>query len=141
MHSRFLWTGFLCFCLFSVAASGQDEAEQENQAQQVFDSLFADKIQAARKSLAKTDDVKLAKELLVAAKESVQHEALLTLLSDASHDLGSNHPDGYETAIEALQLLIEHAPDRRDEAADRLLFLRRRQYSAARTAEAKKQIG
>jgi ankyrin repeat protein len=143
MKYRLLTTSLIVLTLAVVGAQAQDAPAEasENEAAQVFKSLFEDKIQAARASFVRTDDVELAGELLAAAKESTEHKVLLGLLCDAAADLGGRHPDGYETAITALQLLTDNVPERRNHAATKKLMLRRRQYSAARTIELKKQFG
>ena len=77
------------------------------------------------------DDVQLARALLIAARRAQGRPGLCALLCENAHRLGLRGPDGYATAIEAMSLLAERFPDRKDEAAEKTITAREMQFRGA----------
>ena len=108
---------------------------QADDAQQVFDSLYAAKIKAAAGTIDRADDVALAGDLLAAAKTSTDTPGLLTLMCEAAHDLGQRHPDGFSAAADAMALLAEHVEAKRDAANDKLIDILTKQSRIGKVDE------
>ena len=113
---------------FAGAPAFADDAKE---AQQLFDSAFAPRIAQAQATRDKADDLKLAQELLDAARGMTASPAGVTLLCDACFRLCGTDAKAAGTAVDAMELLAAHVPDKRAEALDRLSQTRRRQYVAA----------
>ena len=79
MKYRLLTTSLIALsaCLSGVIAQDKPAEATEDESKQVFESLFGEKISAARASFVKTDDVQLAGELLAAAIRAVDIGDLL----------------------------------------------------------------
>ncbi|MDX1565595.1 MAG: hypothetical protein R3236_09330, partial [Phycisphaeraceae bacterium] len=105
--------------------------------QELFDSLFAERIRKATATFNKDDDVALAREMVQAARESAEHKKLAALLAQNAYDLARKTPQGYDTAIEALRLHTAAEPEKAAENRQKEVFLRGRQYSRPQKAEEK----
>jgi len=90
-------------------------------AQQVFDSIYGQRIKAAKASVSRDDDHALAKELVEAAGKSTDTPALLALMCEASYDLSNLHADGFATAAQAMSLLAESVESQRTSAREKLV--------------------
>ncbi|QNN21743.1 hypothetical protein HED60_05480 [Planctomycetales bacterium ZRK34] len=118
----------LILALFCSYAGAQD-------AQQIFDSLFGQRIRSVNATRDTSDDVQLASQLLDAARHSIETPKLLTLLCEEAYTLGSRDASGYETAEEAMTLLAEHVQSFQLVAAERISEMRQKEYVAQRGAE------
>ncbi len=112
------------------AAPGLAE-EDAKKAQQDFDASLAPRIAQVQATRDKADDLKLAQELVAAARGMTNSPHSVTLLCDAAHRLCGTDPKSSPTAIEAMELLAAQVPDKRIDALDRLSQARRRMYVAA----------
>lgn len=128
------WTIVLCTAIASVpiANAFADEARQ------VFDSLYGQKIKQAAATSDRADDIALAKAMLAIAKDSGQTPKLQALLCDTASDLAGKHPDGFPTAIEALRLLADSQEDQREAARVKLIDLLTKK---SRTGKAEERAG
>lgn len=90
-------------------------------AQKLFDSLFRPKIQAVAKTVDRSDDIALAKNLVETAANSSDQPEFAALLCHAAHNLGMRHPDGYATAAEAMRLLSRQDGPEREKAQEELI--------------------
>lgn len=97
-----------------------------------FDSLYASRIKAARQTVNRSDDVALAQELLAAAEMLKGQVSMLVLVCDAAYDLAAVDSSGYGIAVAAMHLVIEHAPDSKARAIERVIAVRDRQFGTAR---------
>jgi len=106
-----------------------------DEASQVFDSLYSVKIKQVAATSDRTDDIALAKEMLAVAKDGGSTPKLQALLCDAVGDLAGKHPDGFPTAIEAMQLLADSQEDQRDAARLKLIDLLTKQTRTGKAEE------
>jgi len=112
-----------------ISAAFADEARQ------VFDSLYGQKIKQAAATSDRADDIALAKEMLAVAKASGSTPKLQAMLCDTAGDLGSKHPDGFSTAIEAMQLLADAQEDQREATRVKLIDLLTKQSRTGKAEE------
>lgn len=110
------------------------EAAAGDEAQRLFDSIYGSRVKAAMKTLDRDDDVKMAEELLAAAKSSANAPAMRVCLCNASFDLGGRHKEGYAAAVEAMMLLTDVATER-DAAFEKLVTVLNKQYRAGNLSE------
>ncbi|HUU92765.1 MAG TPA: hypothetical protein VM238_16355, partial [Phycisphaerae bacterium] len=124
----------LVYCLvFAGFTPGLFADEAEDKAVALFNSLFGSDIERVTKTRDRTDDVELAQRLLEAARQdSAGKPALVVVLCEKAAELAEGHPDGYVTALAAMELLIESAPERAGACAVGVLAIRQKQYERAR---------
>jgi len=123
--------------LLTAAPAFADDADE---ARETFNSLFAKDLEAVQETGSKTDDVTLARRLVETAERSTGEPAFVALLCEHARRLATGHPSGYATAIRAMELVAEHVPAKVDEARERLLDLRRKQFEAGE-GEARRAAG
>lgn len=120
----------LFFCGWSfVSPSLGDEASE------FFYSVFGSRRKSVRATSSADDDNKLATDLLVAAQQQLQHEAILTLLCNEAYELAHRHVDGYGTAAQAMKLLSQHIEKERPTAREKLIKALTQQSLRGRTDE------
>ena len=120
------------------AALRADEAED------LFNSLYAGKVKQAQGTVDFKDDLALAQSLLEAAGSAAEQPKLAAILCKAAHDLSFKREAGWEIAAGAMQKLIEASPGNtaaRTDGYDKLVDVRQKQYAAAKTAAAKTATG
>jgi len=115
----------LLVLLGPIAVSLADEAED------TFNSLYGSEYKKALASPNPADDVDLAAQLLTAARNPGLTPAVLAVLCNKAYELGAKAPAGYETAIEAMQLLAEKAPENKPSCLANIALVRQRQFAAA----------
>jgi len=120
---RFLLAVLILAACPVVAAA--DEAEDAFQAQ------FGAEYKKVVASPATTDDAALAAKVLEAARKEGTPPALAAHLSDRAYELGSKHPNGYETAVGAMELLADLAPPKKIACLDSIVEVREKAYRAA----------
>lgn len=112
----------------------------DNEAQLIFDQLFAKRVAAAKATRDSEDDVAVAGDLLSAADTSADSPALVILLCDQAYDLSNRHEEGHETAVKAMTVLLVAVPAKEAYCQQRLLDIHERRYRAA-NAEDRPVIG
>jgi hypothetical protein len=112
--------------LLSAAPVWADEAED------AFNALYGNEYRRVAATPDKNDDAALAVALLKAAKAPGVQPALLAILCDKAYELGTKAPAGYDSAIEAMELLAQKVPDKTDAALKNLVAVREKQYQAAK---------
>ena len=115
-------------------------AASEDEALQAFNSLYGDEVKRALATPDTADDLALAGKLLEAAKTVTGQPALLAVLCEKAAELGKATAGGRATAIQAMELVIEKAPDRKAACLDKIAALRQIDYDASRP-ESKAQAG
>ncbi len=85
-------------CLLGIGP----QAPADN-AQDTFDSLYGKDIQRVTAASDPKPAVKLAGDLLAAARSPKTPEDLLALLCAKAYELGVRDPSGYDTAIDAMR--------------------------------------
>jgi len=92
-----------------------------------YEALFGqDEKAAAAKGAAASAE--FAARLLNAAKSSGGQKDLQALLCDKAYELGIKAPAGYQTAADAMKLLIEAMPDKKLAAQEKLLKVHQLRY-------------
>ncbi|MDP6637154.1 MAG: SUMF1/EgtB/PvdO family nonheme iron enzyme [Phycisphaerae bacterium] len=103
-----------------------------------FESIFGNEARKVSASSTKIDDVKFAAKLLQAAKDMPDSPALQALLYERSSQFGSTAIAGCDTALQALKLLEETVPAKKDLWRQRqfevVKFRFDKSYGAARKA-------
>jgi hypothetical protein len=129
MHRRALVTG--CAGLLgaigwgaTVAAGADLEPQAAPSAeQQIIESLYGERIRAARATIASDDDLALAGNLADAAESQGIAPTLITALYETAFELAAPWPEGFELASSAMMNVAERAPDRRVHAYGKLADL------------------
>ena len=119
----------LVFLAFATPATAQEDARK------LFDEVFGPEVKRVTSTREIDDDIALADKIVRAANISKAQKDLLVVMCEAAYVLGSKHPTGYDTAIEAMQLLADNVPDKATEAIDNMVTLRERAYARARGIE------
>lgn len=102
-------------------------------AQQAFDNMFGDEIKKAATSPQASGA--FANKLLSKAKELTDDPQFRVLLLIRASEYGAKDPSGMGAAAEALKLLIEALPDRKDEFQGKLTELRQLRYQRSTGAD------
>jgi len=130
--TRFMVACALTYALLPSAAAVGAETGAAEEAKAFYQSLYAEKVKAAKTA---SEKVAVAKMLVVGAKESSAHPALVKLLCEQAYDLANMTQEGHATAAEAMQILMASAPDQRAPAAEKLAALYQRMMIASRGDE------
>jgi hypothetical protein len=112
--------------LASAAPAWADEAED------AFNSLYGNEYNQVTRTPDKGDDVALAADLLKAAKAQDIAPGLLARLCNTACELSARLPAGYDTAMEAMELLAQKAPDQAADSLAKAAAVREKQYHAAK---------
>jgi len=107
-------------------AVAQDSAEAE------FEQLFGAEVQRVVATVSKADDVELAATLLKAAGQPTTAAPMKAVLCRRAAELAADHPDGLETAVNALNTLAALGDEHRIDALDQLVSIHQRTYARAR---------
>jgi len=140
MRLNVVFLRLVCSTMVLAAVAGAAAAEEgpggeQAAAEAMFESLYGSDAEAVTRTREKADDVALAARLLETARGEDVQPALAAVLAEHAVTLGAAHPDGYATAVDAADLMIDVAPERSAEAYDHLLDLREQQHRAAKGLE------
>ncbi len=80
------------------------------QARKTFKQLYADRLAAVTRSVQFTDDLELAKELILAATQSQKSPQFAHVLASNAAILASKNPAGYQTAAQAWHIVANADP-------------------------------
>jgi hypothetical protein len=116
---------YLIACLLLPALTAPAWADE---AADAFALRFGDEYGAALASPDLRIGAALAAKFLDVAKSSTTRLDLACLLCDRAFELGRRHVDGYKTAIAAMSLEGEKAPDRKDACREKILGLYMGEY-------------
>jgi len=105
MRKSTLTTGTLLLLLAGSALAGN--------AAESYRRLYGEREKRVLASATKEDDAKLAADLLLGASELAGDTDLRILLYEKACEIGRRGTEGYRTALRALELLGEEAPDRK----------------------------
>ena len=112
-----------------LAAAWADEAED------AFNALYGAELKKAAATRDTADDVALAAQFLAAAKTPGTHPSMVVILCEKTYDLGAKTPNGFEAAVEAMELLARKSPAKAPACLDKIVVVRQRQYDAAKDLE------
>jgi hypothetical protein len=111
--------------LLSAAPAWADEAED------AFNSLYGKDYSTATATPDKADDVALALRMLTGVKVKGISPALVAILCDRVYELGAKTPGGYDAAMEAMEILVDEAPDKTLACWQKILAVRQKKYDSA----------
>lgn len=114
-------------CTFATENPKEDPAE-------VFDSLYGSRVKAVRQTRDHEDNIELAGKL-IESTESTDSPQFTKIACDIAYDLSIVHPEGYDTAIRAMNQLARIVPRYADEASSRIIDVRLREYRIAKSTE------
>lgn len=112
--------------LIATTAYGQNQSPQV-----IFESLYGEEARRAASTRDTDDDVALAAKLVAAAEASLEQLPVLAYFSEKAYEFGSKHPDGYGSAIAAMELVRDNVDIRERQARNRILDLRQKRYDRA----------
>ena len=111
-----------------LGAQADDAAKQ-------FDQLFGEEIRRVQGTADSADDIELSRRLTKVAGTVADQPAVMEVMLERSYDLAARFPSGTATAVEAMELLAEKLPERRDGANAKVLALLQREFQRAMKAE------
>jgi formylglycine-generating enzyme required for sulfatase activity len=120
----------LAFCTDLLSAAEADPAAAK--ATEVFDSVYGADLKRARATRDTADNLELATRLLTAAKEATAQPEFLTVLCEKAFDLTSGYPDGYATAMQAMETLATALPAKVTWCTEQVVDLLQKRFAAAR---------
>ena len=118
-----------CGLVLLLAVASAPLSADEDEAAVLFELLFAPEVRKAKVSAATADNLALATQLMKAAAGEGD-TYMVELLCHHAHELAHRTPKGYALAVEALETIKKHNPDRVGECDEKVLAIRRRQYTA-----------
>lgn len=101
-------------------------------ADDLYKSVYEPKVKAAMATADRKDDVILAMEFLVAARQQTDLPRLAILLADKAYEMTARDPAGLAVAGDALTLLIDIDKKGKADLLDKLIDIRQRQFTASR---------
>ena len=113
----------LVVLLAGVTARAQESAEN------VFHSLFGEKLKQVTETPQKTDDVARAEQIVAAARNVESQPALFALLCEKAFELAQAAPEGQAVALEAMRYLAEKLPETKEACQEKAIALQQGAYN------------
>jgi WD40 repeat protein len=132
------WSHLAILLVLAIGASGvyaATETAAETEAKATFKSLYGEEVTRATRTPSTVDDVKLAGKLLDAVGASRDQPELLALICSKAYDLGKKNSDGYDVAIEAMNVLSTSSPDEKPQCLDKVVSLHQLRYTRSKLAD------
>lgn len=105
----------------------------DEDAEKAFEMLYgADYKRVTETKRDKADDLALATKFVAAAKAKDTHPGLAAILCDKAYELASQSPSGYDTAVEAMEMLADRVPEKEVACWEKAIDIRERQYRMAK---------
>ena len=108
------------------------DADKAAEAATAFQSLYGADLDRLKASRDPKESVAFAARLLAAAKQAAGQPEFVAVLCEKAYALALAHPDGYATAVEAVQLEAAAVPEKVVACADRLVEVRQKQFDLAK---------
>jgi len=124
-----------CLLLFALFLTACPTSLVAGEAEEAFEALFGKECEQVAATRSRDDDVALASKLLKTAKSDDTHADLAALLCEKAHDLSAKQANGYETAVEAMELAAELAPAKTAACWEKILAIREQQYRLVSSAD------
>ena len=106
------------------------------QARRLYDLRYADQRKKADATSGKADDVALAADHVQVAQKYTDRPRFFQLLCEQAYELAIRDGAGCATAVEAIDLLMEHFPDRKAAYRDKAIRAYELQYRTGRDRQA-----
>lgn len=119
----------LLLLLVCLAAPGQAPADD---IQSTYDEVFGLDEKKVLATRSPNDDAAFAARLVESARTVTDVPPFQVFLCDKAYEFGIKTPAGYAAATEAMKLLARLAPDKKDQAQQKLLDLYQLQYKRSR---------
>jgi len=103
-------------------------SEKTAEAEKAFDEVYGADVKRAKASRDTRDDVELAARLLKAAGDASAAPELVAVLCEKAYELATVAPDGFSTAVAAMELESSKFPDKAAACYDRILEVHQRQF-------------
>ncbi len=116
----------------ACTAAGPPPPAQDEDADKRFTQRYGDRLAEVTATSDPADDVALAARLLADARSDEVPDALTAPLCEAAYDLAVGEEDGFQTAVDAMTLLAETFPDRRDGCRDNIIDAHQQRYHNSR---------
>ncbi|MBI1368211.1 MAG: hypothetical protein GC162_06105 [Planctomycetes bacterium] len=107
-------------------------AARADETADLFNQVYGPKLKAAQATPQRDDDLALARDLLTAAAREKPGSPMIPVLCQNAYDLTKSMPEGYDTAVDAMSMLADAAPDKRIDAWNEAVAIRTKQYAIAR---------
>ena len=130
-HVAFL----LVLAIGASAIQAATETAAETEAKATFKSLYGEEVARAMRTPSTVDDVKLAGKLLNAVGTSRDQPELLAIICNKAYDLGKKNSDGYDVALEAMNILSISSPDKKPQCLDKVVSLHQLRYTKSKLAD------
>jgi len=99
--------------------------------EEIFEALYGQAYRQAKSTRDLADDIALAGRVLVTVKGREFRSEAVPLFCEKVYELGSQHPQGCETAIEAMDLLARRLPEHRPGALAKVADAREQLFNAS----------
>jgi hypothetical protein len=119
----------------AAARAAAPTAPAEDDARKFFDSVFGAEARKVAASADAKDDAAFAAKLLESAAALKDTPKFQVVLYEKAYEFGLKDATGYATAVNAMRLLAELAPDRKAECQEKLLAAYQHQYKHYAGAE------
>jgi tetratricopeptide (TPR) repeat protein len=110
-------------------------AAEADKATEAFEAVYGADLKRVKATPDVKDDLELATRLFAAAKEAAGQPEFLNVLCVKAFELATVQPNGYPTAIAAMELLASGVPGKRVWCAERVVEVRQWQFDAVRTGD------
>ena len=127
--------GVLVLLAACARAAEAPDAQPAQSADEVFNSLYADRIKQAAATRDPKDDIALAGEIVRAARQIKNRPDFVARACREAYALAATLPDGFATALEAMDLLARQCPDQAGFAWEQSAAVLERQYAMIRGSE------
>lgn len=111
------------------------QAAEAQDAAAIFESLYGADLKRVKATPDPRDDLELAKRLLDATREAAGVPDFLALLCDRAYELAAASPEGYPTALAAMETESARLPVKAVACGERIVEVRQRQLDVARGDE------
>ena len=120
-----------CGLVLLLALLSAPVAADQDEAAVLFEILFEPEVRKAKATTGYTDNLALATEFMKAAAGE-RDSYMIEVLCHNAHELAHRTPKGYALSVEALETIKKHNPHRVGECDEKILAIRRKQYTAVR---------
>jgi len=133
MNSWF--TGAMVVLVAACGVYAAADTTEDTEAQATFKSIYGEEVARTMRTASVLDDVKLAGKLLEAAGASRNEPALLRLICNKAYDLGRKSSSGYDTALEAMEVLSANSAKDRPQCLEKAVVIQQLRYARSKPAD------
>lgn len=108
--------------------------------EQAYEQLYGSEAKSVRSATDRSAFPAFAKKLLEGARAVKDDATLQALLYNRAYEFGMAHPDGYETAIQAMQGLTTDQPAQKEAADARIIVAMERRWQTCKLSQKKETV-